>query len=778
MIDTTGAGNDDPSPSASPLRGILNYFQQDARADATAGLTVAVMGVPQGMAYALIAGLPPIYGIYTSIIPTLIAAIFGSSRHLVTGPTNAMCMIILSLTASLPHRYGVSLLEIVLALTFLTGVFQLLFGVLKLGGIVKYVSNSVIVGFTAGAGILIAANQIKNLIGVSIPESQGGHFLVTLWATLSRIHQANPYAFIIGGLTVVLLVVFRKYAPKIPGSLIVLIILSVIAWLAGWSEPGRGDLHVKIVRDIQEITPSIDIFSVPKMFVSPNLDLLRELIGGALALAILGLVESTAISRAIAASSGQRLDFNREFAAQGMAKIAGSFFHCFVASGSFTRSAVCYQSGGRTRAAAAYSAIYTAIVLIAFGPMANYIPLACLAGIIMVTAVTMVQKDRLVMTWKSGRNSQVVVGGTLAATLLMPLETAVFVGVLLSIVILLRITAKPDLTQLVQHSEYGFEEVPFNQAAPEPVAIINLEGDLHFAAAEDLDYELLQALKPETRVVVLRMKRLRAVGSSAMAMLEHFHALLHARGIHLVVCGIEDEMSKVLTGSGLRKRIGEQNIFYADNRIFQSTELALARAMGIVEMQRSTSDTAARDSLRQTLAHTIAGDLMQKRCLRFGEGHQVREAMWLVSQFQKRMNTAHPQSVFLQSRIGELTAELDIPSILRHLATGVTDAEAATLDDEALARKIEPRLFDDIRKIARSADVTVNYDTPLSMVLWQASKNGFRAMPVADAHGRLGGAFDEIAMLRGLTKILHADQVKRANPPTPPANAVPQIPLT
>lgn len=776
--ETTEAGETEGRPSGTRLQKFSNYIRQDLRQDATAGLTVAVMGVPQGMAYALIAGLPPIYGIYTSIIPTIIAAVFGSSRHLVTGPTNAMCMIILSLTASMPNRYDVSLLEIVLALTFLTGLFQLLFGIFKLGGIVKYVSNSVIVGFTAGAGILIAANQIKNLIGVSIPESQGGHFIVTIWATLARFHYANPYTFLIGALTIGLLVAFRRYAPKVPGSLIVLVALSVVAWLAGWSEPGRGGSHVKIVRDIQEISPSFDIFAVPQMFVRPNLNLIQELIGGALALAILGLVESTAIARAIASSTGQRLDFNREFAAQGAAKMVSSFFHCFVSSGSFTRSAACYQSGGRTRAAATFSAFYTAIVLIAFGPLANYIPLSCLAGIIMVTAVTMIQKDRIAMTWKSGRNSQIVVGGTLAATLLMPLETAVFVGVLLSIVILLRITSKTDLTQLVQHSEYGFEEVPFNRAAPEPVAIINLEGDLHFAAAEDLDYELLQALKPETRVVVLRMKRLRAVGSSAMAMLDHFHTLLQARGIHLVVCGIEEEMSKVLTGSGLRKLIGEQNIFYADNRIFQSTELALARAMGIVEMQRSTSDSESRESQRETLVHTTAADLMQKRCLRFGEGHQVREAMWLVSQFQKRMNTAHPQSVFLQSREGKLTSELDIPAILKHLASGIADINPSDLDEENLARKIEPRLFDGIQKIARPADVTVNQDSPLSEVLWRASKNGFRSMPVSDAHGRLGGAFDEIAMLRGLTKLLHADQAKRLEPPAVPKASPIQVPLT
>lgn len=174
------------------VHAVARYLQRDFRADAVAGLTVAVMGVPQAMAYALIAGLPPIYGLYTAIIPCLVGALFGSSNHLVTGPTNAMCMVILSLTASLPQQYGVSLIEVVLALTLLTGAFQFLFGMLKLGGVVKYVSNSVVVGFTAGAGILIAINQLKSLMGVTIPSDQGGIFLRRSALPFSTFSKRTP----------------------------------------------------------------------------------------------------------------------------------------------------------------------------------------------------------------------------------------------------------------------------------------------------------------------------------------------------------------------------------------------------------------------------------------------------------------------------------------------------------------------------------------------------------------------------------------------------------
>ncbi len=733
-----------------------------------AGLTVAVMGVPQAMAYAMIADLPPIYGLYTSIIPCVIAAVFGSSNHLITGPTNATCMVLFSITASLPKNYPVEPLEVILALGLLTGLFQFLFGALKLGGIVRYVSNSVVVGFTAGAGILIAVNQLKSFLGVKLDAGEGANFLSTLLATVRHFTETNPYALTVGVITVAIVLGLRRWRPRLPGSLIALIFVSALGLVLGWIDPAMGARRVAIVRDIQEISPSWDIFAMPKSLLPPNIALFRDLAAGALDLTILGLVESVSISRSIAASSGQRLDFTKEFKAQGLAKFVGAFFHCFPASGSFTRSAVCYQSGGHTRLAAIYSAIFTAVVLFAFGPFANYIPQPALAGVILIIAVTMVERNRLIRTLRSGTNSQVVVGGTLLATLVLPLEMAVFAGVALSIVILLRITGKPDLTQLVQHADYGFEEVPFNRAAPSPVAIINLEGDLYFAAAEDLDYELLQALRPETRVVVLRMKRLRAVGSSAMGMLDHFHQLLHERGIHLIVCGVEQKMTDVLTGSGVRDRLGEQNIFYADNRLFQSTELALARAMSIVEMQRARGEASSAAAQKQALTEMTAADIMQRRCLRFGSKHQTREAMWLISQFQQKMKTDHPQTVFLQDEEGRLCGEVSPRSILKQLAATVPDERTDAIEDAELARLIEPRLYQSISSFSLSDPVSLRDRTPLVNVFSRAARHRFRSMPVSDEHGRLVGVLDELAILRGLTELLRTAQKAVEGPPTPP----------
>lgn len=758
-------GPEDNKPP-SPGQRFAGYLRRDARHDAVAGLTVAVMGVPQAMAYAMIAGLPPVYGLYTSIVPCIVAAATGCSNHLVTGPTNAVCLVILGITATIPQRYGVSQFEAVLLLTLLAGLIQFGGGLLKFGRAVKYVSNSVIVGFTAGAGILIGVNQLKNLLEVKLPGTHGPHFFSTLWETVQMAPGTNLYALFIGVLTIVLLVAGRRFVPRLPGSLIALVAVTLLAHAFGWLDGQPGGPHIKIVRDIQAITSSLDIFRVPQLLLSPDWALTRELAAGALALAILGLVESASISRSIAGNTGQRLDFNREIASQGLAKIAGAFCTCFASSGSFTRSAVCYQSGGRTRAAAAISGLATALVVVLFRPLANYIPQSALAGILMVVAFTMVDRERMAMTWRSGRNSRIVMGGTFAATLLLPLEWAVFAGVILSILILLRITGKPDLTQLVQHPDYGFEEVPFNHAAPAPVAIINLEGDLYFAAAEDLDYELLQALRPETRVVVLRVKRLRAVGSSAMAMLEHFHELLTERGIQLILCGVEPEMKRVLSGSGLLRLIGERNIFYADNRIFQSTELAIARSMAIVEMQQARSRASAEEAQQKTLAETSAAGLMQKRCLRFGSAHQVREAMWLVSQFQKKVRTDLPQTVFLQDLDGKLCAELTPGMILRRLAACVPEDSAASLDDTALARALEPALYEQILPIARRDPLLLDPSASLAAAFARAARHSFRPMPVCDEHGRLKGVFDEIAMLRGLTMLLEVKHAHVAGPPS------------
>ena len=728
------------------------YFRTDVRADALAGLTVAVMGVPQAMAYALIAGLPPVWGLYTAMVTCTVSALFGSSNHLVTGPTNAICMVILSLTAHLPERYGVSLLEIVLLLTILTGAIQLTFGLLRLGGIIRYVSHSVVIGFTAGAGILIAANQLKNILGITFAE-RAEHFFDVLIKTFEGLSEANFNALILGVVTALCVILLPKVDKRIPGALIGIVASGSIAYFLGWHLLDADSGKIEIVKDIEPISASLNIFHVPELLAPPPFELTRELGLGAAALAILGLIEAASIGRAVAAQSGQRLDFNREFIGQGAGNVIGAFFSSFAGSGSFTRTAVCYKSGGRTRMAAVYSALWTAITILLFAPIANYIPKASLAGLLIVVAYTMVDKRHLILTWKSGRHSRMVLFGTFVATLVLPLEYAIFVGVFLSIVLLLRVTGQTDLTQLVQRGDSGFDELPFSRAPQSEVVVVNMEGDLYFAAAEDLDYELLECLTPKTRVVILRMKRLRAVGSTAMAILERFYELLKARRIQLVVCGIEESLKKVMTGSGLRKRIGEQNIFYADNKLFQSTELSLARAWSIVEMEKRRNQAEHKSEVKLDTSITVGG-IQSPRILRFGNQHQIREAVWLISEMMKHTKTKASQSLFLQDREGKLDSALTLWIVLKALGQGLEEGKLEDLDDEALGAIMRQRFDLSINSIARGDLPQLRAETGIAEAVASLRDHVLRTLPVCDDHGRLSGLVSPTDMLKGLGQAL------------------------
>ncbi|MBK1880277.1 SulP family inorganic anion transporter [Pelagicoccus mobilis] len=727
------------------------YFASDMKADAMAGLTVAVMGVPQAMAYAVIAELPPVYGLYTAMITCVVAAVLGSSNHLVTGPTNAICMVILSLTAHLPEKYGLDRFEIVLLLTFLVGAIQLSLGLLRLGGIIKYVSHAVVIGFTAGAGILIAFNQIKNLTGIQFSE-RPEHFYQVIVQTAKEIGNTNPYALAIGLITIALVIFVPKLNKKLPGAFIAVVVSGALSYLLGWHEAALGDNKVEIVKDIEPIKASFSsVLHLPETILSPNLELTRELGVGAVALAVLGLIEAASIARAVASQSGQRLDFNREFIGQGAGNAVGAFFSSFAGSGSFTRTAVNFKSGAVTRMSAVFSALWTALTILLLADVANYIPKASLAGILIVIAYTMIDKKRLAVTWRSTRNSRYVLFGTLASTLVLPLEYAIIVGVALSLILLLRTTGTTDLTQLVFHDDQTIDEVPFNRAPASEVVTVNMEGDLYFAAAEDLDYELLSCITPKTRVVILRMKRLRTVGSTAMAILEHFWKILKERDLKLVVCGIEEDLKKVMTGSGLRNKIGEQNIFYADNRLFQSTELALARAWSMVEMERSKNQTAPADSASSDTTIT-AKDILTPRLLRFGNQHQLREAVWLVSEMYKHIKTKGARKLFLQDREGKLYGGLNLWTLLRELGKDLPEQDFDGLTEEAMVQKLRTQFKEPITELCQIGLPNISKETPLHELVTATTQTQQLMLPVQDEDGRITGVVTQMDLLKGIAQ--------------------------
>ncbi len=743
---------------------LAQYLRGSLRADVVAGLTVAVMGVPQAMAYAIIAGLPPVYGLYTAIVTCTIAALLGSSRHLVTGPTNGLCIVLSSLTMNMGIT-GDAAFEVILMLSLMSGCIQLGFGLLRLGGIVRYVSNSVVIGFTAGAGILIAAKQLKGVLGIDIGGEAKRTYEVLI-ATFERLGETNPYALTIGLLTAVLVLVPKMHQrlARVPGALIGVVVAGAVSYWLGWHllEPGA---KVAIVKDIEPgIIGSLDIFRVPEHVKNPDFGLTQDLFAGAFAVSILSLIEATSISRIVARSSRQKLDFNREFIGQGISKIVGSFFMCFAGSGSFTRTAVNHQSGGKTRMAAVFSAMWTALALLLLAPVAEFIPQPALAGMIIVIAYSMVDKQRIKLSWQSGRNSQIVLVGTMGATLILPLEWAIFIGVMLSLVVILRATGRTDLTQLVPRPDGDFDEVPFNRAAPSPVLTVNMSGDIYFAAAEDLDSKLIRSLTPQTRVVVLRMKRLRAAGSTAMSMLEHFWQLLRERRIYLVVCGIGRDLETLMGSTGLLRKIGEENIFYADNKLFQSTRLAMARAQSVHQRYqqvhgRRPQDPSA-DEADAAGKAVVGKDLMTTRFPLFGSEHQTREAVWLLSETQKFKGTINPEPLFLQDRNGALFGELSRWHVLQALIEGSNPDDDDAMSDEQVAEMLRRNFARRINHISRTDVVHHLPDTEITTLLRSSAQNDQAVVPICDDAGRLKGYCISNALLAGLDQSLTAMAAK------------------
>ena len=314
------------------------------RADLLAGLTGAIIVLPQGVAFATIAGLPPQYGLYTAIVPAAVAALFGSSWHLVSGPTTAISIVVFAALSPLAEPGSADFIRLALTLTFLVGAIQLAMGLARLGTLVNFISHTVVIGFTAGAAILIASSQLKNFFGIPVPR--GASFAQTIHALAVQARDVNPYATAIGVVTLATGLLVRRLAPRFPYMIAAMLVGSV-AGVALGAALGVGDR----IRTVGALPGTLPPLSWPSL----SLLTVRQLGGSAFAVTMLALTEAVSIARAIAVRSEQRIDGNQEFIGQGLANVVGSFFSSYASSGSFNRSGLNYEAGARTPLAAAFA---------------------------------------------------------------------------------------------------------------------------------------------------------------------------------------------------------------------------------------------------------------------------------------------------------------------------------------------------------------------------------------------------------------------------------------
>jgi len=360
-----------------PVEHLRGYRKRFIRPDIVAGATVAVLSIPQSIAYAAIAGLPPTYGLYSVIVASIVGALWGSSRYLASGPTNAVSILVLSILTPLAAIGSGKYLLAASVLALMVGVFRIGFGFARLGMLVNFASRPVLLGFMAGAGVLIGAGQLRNLFRIDIPRSP------ELWRTLAdvarNLDQVHLVSLVLGLATILMILVIDGFTRRLPGALLALVTAGVVATALGIERLG-----IEVVGRVPRSFPHITRFSLASGVGELPLP---ELLTGALAVAAFGLVEAISIARDLARQSGDDLDLNQELIGQGMANFAAGLFTGYPVSGSFTRSAVNYQAGARTPMSNVFCGLFILAGVLAFGPLASYLPRASLAGLVMLIAI-------------------------------------------------------------------------------------------------------------------------------------------------------------------------------------------------------------------------------------------------------------------------------------------------------------------------------------------------------------------------------------------------------
>ena len=454
------------------------------KADFFAGLTGAIIVLPQSVAFATIAGMPPEYGLYTAMVIPIVAALFGSSFHLVSGPTTAISIVVFAAVSKYAEPGSAEFVSLALTLTFLAGVYQLVFGLAKFGMLVNFVSHNVVIGFTAGAALLIASSQIPYIVGIDIPR--GEDFLNTWFDIYTGVGEFNIYLLIVGLGTLVTAIVVKILKPKFPNLLIGMLVGGLLAFYLG----GFTD-SIKTVGAMPAYFPPL---STPDF----SLNSLKALAPEAFAIALLGLIEASSIGRSIATKSNQRINANQEFIGQGTSNIVGSFFSSYASSGSFTRSGVNFESGARTPLSAILAALFLMAIVFLVAPLISYLPLAAMAGVILLVAYNLIDFKNIKKTFTYSKSESVIFTATFLATLLFELEFAIYLGVLLSLMLFIAKTSTPDVHTLAFGTPPGEGDRRLQSIRKAPIVqcpqlkIIRIDMSIYFGSINHIQKQISQ----------------------------------------------------------------------------------------------------------------------------------------------------------------------------------------------------------------------------------------------------------------------------------------------
>jgi sulfate permease, SulP family len=489
------------------------------------------------------------------MVPPAISALFGSSRHMIAGPTNAVAILMFASLSPLATPGSHDYIQLILTVTFLTGVFELVMGLARLGTLVNFISHTVILGFSAGAAILIASTQLKAFFGLPIPSEAS--FLETLHQLVLDLGKINPYVTSVGVFTLLSGITARKFVPKIPYMISATVLGSLFALLLN-AYFGAANTGIGTVGALPSQLPPL---SLPDL----SLDTVRKTAPIALANTILALTLAISIGRSLAIRSGQRIDSNQEFIGQGLSNLAGSFFSSYPSAGSFNRSGSNFEAGARTPLASVYSSIFLVIIVLLVAPLASYLPLASVAAILFLVAYGLIDFRHMRSILKTSRSESSVVLVTLFAALFLGLQTAIYAGVILSLMLFLNQSAHPGIRDVKPDPHAMGFQLDADTGLPDcpQLKMLRINGSIFFGAVDHVEHALQQVDRdnPSQKRLLIAASGINFVDISGAEMLSREATRRAKQGGALYFHFLKDAVHQFLGRGGYLRVIGERNLF-------------------------------------------------------------------------------------------------------------------------------------------------------------------------------------------------------------------------
>ncbi|MFW5883117.1 MAG: SulP family inorganic anion transporter [Verrucomicrobiota bacterium] len=551
-----------------PLRKHLRGYGGAALAgDARAGFNVALLAFPQGIAYALIAGLPIEYGIFGSAVAALMGAFFAGSHFIMQGPTNATAVTLFIAFAALGATAAEKLVYLPMLLC-LVGVFLMVGAYLRVANLIQYISRTVVTAYITAAATLIMANQVRNALGFGFGEGEEGTtFFHIVYLTAKHLPETHPATLAISLIAAAVMIIIKRFFKSLPNVAITLILMSVVAYLmetyGGWS-----------VARLDAVSASSWNMTLPDL----DWNVLGQLSGTAIAIALLCVLEGTSIGNSLAAKAGSRLNANQEMFSIGASNLACGLFNGMPASGSLTRSALAFESGARSPVAGLFTGGVIVAAIVALGSFIQYIPKAALAVVVIFIGISLINARAIKLVTRTTQSDRIVFWSTFISGMLLPLDDAIYLGVGISIALFLRKVGQPEMVEYVFDDQGQLKALDHEHARPiEEISIVHVEGDLFFGAAGGF-YEQMRRVceDPALKVMVLKMRNAHHLDATSMMALEELINYMNDHDRTLMISEARDEVVRVLANSGLLDRLGRHNVF-PDNP--QNPTLSTARAL-------------------------------------------------------------------------------------------------------------------------------------------------------------------------------------------------------